>query len=152
MTCGNISKDIRTKASAKCWVLVAQIPVAKFLQKTHQTVLAARLYHHCMNIIFDTMKACSRSPILMPDPRSDLRLVGPYFLLFWADHPEMQLISCTSFDASPLSFARHKHLGLGASPTSSIWSSNPSAESISRRMQLHLINSRSIPLVRKPLV
>ncbi len=36
MSCGNIDKEVRMKLSSRAWVMVAQIPVVKFLEKNHQ--------------------------------------------------------------------------------------------------------------------
>lgn len=100
--------------SSRCWVKVAQIPVAHFegASKERHGVLCQRLYHICMEIVSETLKKCSNQPILMPDARGNLRLVRTILLAHIADHPEQQLIACSAGDASPISLARHDALGL----------------------------------------
>ncbi len=112
MTCGNIQKDIRTKLSSRLWVKIAQIPVGKFLEKEDNGVLNQRLYHICMDIVTEMLKECSREPVLMADAMGKLRLVRALLLAHIADHPEQQMIACAAGDASPISLARHKELGL----------------------------------------
>ncbi len=48
----------------------------------------------------------------MADAKGDLRLVRTILLAHLADNPEQQLIACAAGDASPLSLARHKYLGM----------------------------------------
>ncbi len=112
MSCGNIDKDIRTKLSARVWVMIAQIPVVKFLEKTHQGILTQRLLHVCMDFITANLKECSKNPKYMADAKGILRLIRTILLAHIADFPEQQAIACVSGDASPISVARHAQLGL----------------------------------------
>ncbi len=112
MTCGNIRKDLRTKLSSRLWVKIAQIPVGKFLEKEDNGPLNQRLYHICMDIVTEMLKECSKEPVLMADAIGKLRLVRTLLLAHIADHPEQQMIACAAGDASPISLARHKELGL----------------------------------------
>ncbi len=54
---------IETKLSSRLWVKIAQIPVGKFLEKEHNGILNQRLYHICMDIVTEMLKACSREPV-----------------------------------------------------------------------------------------
>ena len=45
MTCGNIKKALRTKVGAHCWMMIAQVPIAKFEPSRHQGLLTNRLLH-----------------------------------------------------------------------------------------------------------
>ncbi len=112
MTCGNIDKDIRTKLSARVWVMIAQIPVVKFLEKSHQGILTQRLLHVCMDFVTAKLKECSKNPEYMSDAAGILRLIRTILLAHIADFPEQQAIACVSGDASPISVARHNELGL----------------------------------------
>ncbi len=51
----------------------------------------------------------------MADAMGKLRLVRALLLAHIADHPEQQMIACAAGDASPISLARHKELGLNVS-------------------------------------
>lgn len=115
LSCGNIDKDVRSKATARCWIKVAEIPVVKFEETDLQGVLSQRLYHQCMDIITKTLKQCSHSPVWMTDARGDVRLVRTILLAHLADYPEQQMIACCYGGGSPLSLARTKHFGLSES-------------------------------------
>lgn len=114
MSCGNISKGVRSKLSSKVWMMVAQIPVVKFAEKRHQGLLAQRLLHACMDYVAAKLKECSKDPIYMADATGILRLVRTILLSHIADFPEQQAIACVAGDASPISLARHAELGLPA--------------------------------------
>lgn len=111
MSCGNISKELRMKESARCWVKIAEIPVVKFLQKAHQGILTQRLYHICMDIVTDSLKKCSHSPVMMTDANGVKRLVRTILLAHLSDFPEQQLIACVSGSSSPISLAKFDNYG-----------------------------------------
>lgn len=113
MTCGNIDKETRTKARARCWIKCAQIPIAKFEQRSFQGLLSNRLYHKSMDIVFSNVKKCSHSPKLMADPAGDIRLVRTILAAHLADLPEQQTIAGTASSSSPSSTATHQQLGDG---------------------------------------
>lgn len=112
MMCGNINKDVRSKLTSRCWVKVAEIPVAKFLEKEHNGILNKCLYHACMNIVTETLKECSHNPIFMPDAEAIMRLVRTILLSHIADNEEQTMIACVSTRASPITLARFHELGL----------------------------------------
>ncbi len=112
MSCGNIDKEIRMKLSSRAWVMVAQIPVVKFIEKNHQGILTQRLLHVCLEFVTAALKRCSETPKYMADARGLLRLLRTILLSHIADFPKMQAIACVSGDTSPISIARHKQLGL----------------------------------------
>lgn len=114
MTCGNIISDVRTKLSSRAWIMVAQIPVAKFNEQDYQGMLTSRLYHKCMAIVTANLKQCSQVPVPMKDASSVVRLVRTILLAHLADHPEQQTIACVAGNCSPISLARHADLGADA--------------------------------------
>lgn len=112
ISCGNIKKAIRSKLSAHCWLLVAQIPIAKFEPAEFQGILTRRLYHQCMDIVTATLKEHSHVPVKLVDAAGFTRLVRTFLLAHLADYPEQQLIAaCVSANQSPLSSAQHHQLG-----------------------------------------
>ncbi len=111
MSCGNIDGSLRTKESAHCWKMVAQIPVVKFNEKEHQTLLESRLFHECMKFATESLKECSKHPMQMSDAEGVLRLVRTILFAHVADYPEQQLIACVSQAASPISLSGSKTLG-----------------------------------------
>ncbi len=111
LSCGNIQKEVRSKASARCWVKIAEIPVPKFEEDHLQRELTQRLYHVCMDIVTETLKQCSHAPVWMTDANGDKRLVRTILLAHLADLPEQLLIACCHQGASPFSLARTKDFG-----------------------------------------
>lgn len=111
MTCGNIRKNLRCKASAHCWLLVAQIPVVKFDQVEFQGILSSRLYHRCMDICTASLKEVSHDAKQMVDAHGYLRHVRIFLLAHLADNPEQQLIACVNSAQSPLSFCPPDQMG-----------------------------------------
>ncbi|KLO04020.1 hypothetical protein SCHPADRAFT_897360, partial [Schizopora paradoxa] len=111
MSCGNISKDLRMKGSAGCWVKIAEIPEVKFLEKTHQGLLSQRLFHICMDIVTAGLKACSHHPEMMTDANGIKRLVRTVLLAHVSDLPEQQLIACVQQNYSPVSMANLDQFG-----------------------------------------
>lgn len=112
LSCGNISKDVRSKASARCWVMVAQIPCVKFCEeKDFQGLLSDRLYHLCMDIVVASLKECAKHAVEMCDAEGFLRLVRAMLLAHVADYPEQQLVACTYGGGAPLAVAAEKDFG-----------------------------------------
>lgn len=91
--------------------MIAQIPVVKFNEKHEQTILEQRLYHECMNIALEALKACSKSAVEMTDAKGELRLLRTFLLSHIADLPEQQLIACVTTNTSPISMATYHTLG-----------------------------------------
>ncbi|KAG2144136.1 uncharacterized protein EDB93DRAFT_1105038 [Suillus bovinus] len=90
LTIANIQSEVRMKATAHAWRCVAFIPIPKFdVHADFQTLLHARLFHKCMDMIFAKCKVAARI----------------------ADLPEAQLIACVSKNASPLTMATQSDFG-----------------------------------------
>lgn len=113
LSCANIQKDVQMKASAHCWLKITEIPIVKFQRKTYQGVLSQCLYHQCMEIVTETLRACSKEPVWMTDANRKKRLVRTILFAFLADNPEQQMIACCSGDASYVTLTRYQHLGTG---------------------------------------
>ena len=111
MSCGNIKKAIRSKLTAQCWLLVAQIPVAKFEPIEFQGILTRNLYHQCMDVVTARLKEHSHVPIELVDAGGFVRFVRTFLLAHLADNPEQQLIACVSANQSPVSVAQFYQLG-----------------------------------------
>ena len=111
MSCGNIKKAIRSKLTAQCWLLVAQIPVAKFEPIEFQGILTRNLYHQCMDVVTARLKEHSHVPFELVDAEGFVRFVRTFLLAHLADNPEQQLIACVSANQSPVSVAQFHQLG-----------------------------------------
>ncbi|KAG2127113.1 hypothetical protein DEU56DRAFT_915826 [Suillus clintonianus] len=112
LTIGNIQSEVRMKATAHAWSCVAFIPIPKFdVHGDFQTLLHARLFHKCMDLIFAKCKVATRIGEYMPDPMGYLRHCFTPLVAYTADLPEAQLIACVSKSASPLTMATQSDFG-----------------------------------------
>jgi len=73
LTTGNIRSDVRMKATSHAWNLVAFMPIPKFdVHPDYQTILQARVWHKCVDIVCASLKIAARTGIYIPDPVGDL--------------------------------------------------------------------------------
>ena len=68
LSCGNIKQSIRSKIGAHCWMMIAQVPVAKFNETEYQGMLTHRLLHSCLDIALVNLKKCAITAENMLDP------------------------------------------------------------------------------------
>lgn len=92
-------------------MLIGYIPIAKFKEKNEQGILSARLYHLCLDIVTESLKKSSRTPVDMTDCYGKKRKLRTPLVAFLADRPEQLLIACAAGNASPLSMADTKSFG-----------------------------------------
>lgn len=111
LSCGNIKKSIRSKIGAHCWMMVAQVPIAKFEPPEHQGLLSNRLLHHCLDIVLSDLKACANSARIMLDPGGGVRMVRTFLGAYIADLPEQQALACVASSYAPSSMAGPSTLG-----------------------------------------
>ncbi|KAI9568687.1 hypothetical protein HD554DRAFT_2204916 [Boletus coccyginus] len=110
ITIGNIDSDIRMKATSHAWQCVAFIPTPKF--ETHpdyQTILQARLWHKCVDLVFANLKNATLHGDFMVDPfdvdpwnldrfqkrTKPLLLLGvhlPFWHDYWLSNPAIFLV------------------------------------------------------------
>jgi hypothetical protein len=109
----NIAMDFRNKASNNSFLLLALLPIPKFIQCKKKVcgMLDARLYHHCLNIVLAPLKVAARLGIMLSDPVGDLRWCFTPLASFIVDTPEAQLISCVGGKTSPLTMANYQQFG-----------------------------------------
>ena len=68
LSCGNIKKALQSKVGAHCWMMIAQVPIAKFEPSELQGILTNRLLHCCLDIILANLKECLVNAQMMLDP------------------------------------------------------------------------------------
>ncbi len=66
---------------------IAEIPKVVFEEISTQRVLTQRLYHVCMDIITESLKQSSHTPVEMTDANGDERLVRTILFVHLADLP-----------------------------------------------------------------
>ena len=111
LSCGNIKKSLRSKVGAHCWMMIAQIPTAKFEPSKSQGILTNRLLHHCLDVILAGLKECSVNAQMMLDPAGRLRNVRTFLVAYIADLPEQQALACVASNYAPSSMASPMMLG-----------------------------------------
>lgn len=116
LTSGNIESDIRSKIDAHCWLMIGQIPVVKFKEKEHQGLLSNRLFHQCVDIACEDLKACAKAPVRFPDAFGDMRLFRSLLAAHIGDLPEQLAVTATSPASSPHSVAEAKDFGVFGPP------------------------------------
>lgn len=109
----NIDPAIRTKISMHTYLLLALLPVTKFIHKDTRTrgLLHDRLIHQALQEVLEPVKIAARVGIMMNDPVGNLRYCYTPLAAFIADTPEQCLMACTSPKASPLTTATSKQFG-----------------------------------------
>ncbi len=111
LTSGNIHPDVRSKLGACCWLMIGQIPVVKFKELEHQGLLTNRLFHQCVDIACEDLKACATVPEFFPDAFGEQRLWRTLLAAHVGDLPEQLNIVAASQASSPHSLARTRHFG-----------------------------------------
>ncbi|KAG1765674.1 hypothetical protein EDD22DRAFT_1014434 [Suillus occidentalis] len=114
ITIGNIDSEVRSKATLRAWRCVGYMPIVKFkVHPDYQTILQARLWHKCMDLIFANLKAAASEGCFMPDPFRHLRYVFTPLIAHVCDLPEASMIAAVSKNASPVTMATQKEFGDG---------------------------------------
>ncbi|KAG1814484.1 hypothetical protein EV424DRAFT_1630369 [Suillus variegatus] len=114
ITIGNIDSKVRSKATLRAWRCVGYMPIVKFkVHPDYQTILQARLWHKCMDLILANLKAAAAEGCFMSDPFRYIRYVFTPLIAHVCDLPEASMIAATSKSASPLTMATQKAFGDG---------------------------------------
>ena len=109
----NLSMEFRNKALNHSFLLLALLPIVKFIQKKKKIrgMLDARLYHHCLDVVLAPLKAAAQLGVMLSDPLGNIRWCFTPLASFIVDTPEAQLISCAGGKSSPVTKAYHEHFG-----------------------------------------
>ena len=109
----NISSEYRNKDSNNAFLLLALIPIPKFIhhKKAIRGMLTARLYHQCLDIVLAPLKAAAQLGVMLSDPLGNLRWCFTPLASFIVDTPEAQLISCVGGKTSPVTMANYQQFG-----------------------------------------
>ncbi|KAI6166406.1 hypothetical protein EDD17DRAFT_1753251 [Pisolithus thermaeus] len=110
LTIANIDSDVRMKATAYAWHCVAFMPTVKFdVHPDYQTILQARLWHRCVDIVTEKLKCAANVGEFMTDPFGDVWHCFMPLVAWTVDLPEQQLITSMSRNASPVTLATLEH-------------------------------------------
>ncbi|KIJ06479.1 hypothetical protein PAXINDRAFT_20331 [Paxillus involutus ATCC 200175] len=106
LTIGNIQSDVRMQATSHAWRCVAFMPLPEFeIHPDFQTILVSRLFHRCMDVVFDTLKTSALHGVALTDAAGYTRNCYTPLVAYIADLPEQQLVACVSKNASPVTLA-----------------------------------------------
>lgn len=112
LTIANIDPEICMKESNHAWISCALMPIPHFqVHPDFQSILAARVWHKCVDIFSARLKLAARYGFYMSDPYSHLRLSYTPLVSWISDLPEQLLISCVAQSGSPTSTATTKEFG-----------------------------------------
>ena len=109
----NIAMDFRTKSSNDLFLLLALLPIPKFIHSDRKIcgVLESRLFHFCLDIILEPLKKATQFGILMEDPLGLRRVCFPPLAAYIVDTPESALVACVGGKTSSITMASYKQFG-----------------------------------------
>lgn len=109
----NIFMDSRTKASNHLFLLLALLPIPRFLHKNRKTrgVLESRLFHQCLDIILAPLKKVAEIGAMMADPVGNRRFCFTPLAAYIVDTPESALIAGVGGKTSSVTMAFYKQFG-----------------------------------------
>ena len=109
----NIHMSTRLKLSSDAFLLVALLPIPKFLHKSKRMcgMLTDRLIHECLDITLEPLKQAARLGIMMNDPLGNLRLCYTPLASYVVDTPEACMLAAVGGKTSPVTTAMYKHFG-----------------------------------------
>ncbi|KAG2121046.1 uncharacterized protein F5147DRAFT_741881 [Suillus discolor] len=106
ITISNIDSEVRPKATLRAWRCIAYIPIVKFrIHQEYQSILQARLWHKCMDLIFANLKVAANNGCFMPDPSHYIHHVFTPLVTHMCNLPEATMIAAVSKNSSPLTMA-----------------------------------------------
>ncbi|KAG1851268.1 hypothetical protein C8R48DRAFT_750041 [Suillus tomentosus] len=95
LTIGNIQANVRMKATSHAWRCTAFMPTPTFIVNSDfQTLLRARLWHKCMDLVCSNLKVAARVGEYMVDPSARMCYCFTPLISHVADLPEQLMITC----------------------------------------------------------
>jgi hypothetical protein len=109
----NIKMEYRAKGSHHAYLLLALLPIPKFIEKNSKLrgVLENRLVHACLDLILEPLKMAAIAGAMLNDPRGFERYSFTPIAAYIVDTPEAQMISCVGGKTSHLTMASYKQFG-----------------------------------------
>jgi hypothetical protein len=109
----NLFMDFRMKGSNRAFLLLALLPVPKFIHKDRSIrgVLESRIIHECLDDILEPLKKAAEIGIMMSDPAGSLRHVFTPLAAYMVDVQEALLLAAVAGKTSHLTVATYKQLG-----------------------------------------
>lgn len=100
----NLQMDFKNKASNHAFMLLALLPVPKFLQKDQNLlgVLENCLIHTCLDFVLKPLKDAATVGIIMSDPWQGQRFCYTPLAVYIMDYMEVVVIAGVSGKTSPV--------------------------------------------------
>ena len=109
----NIDANIRSKNSLHGYLLLALLPIVKFVHKDSRIrgLMQDRLTHDVLNKLLSPLRTAATVGVMMSDPVGNLCYCYTPIAAWIADTPEESLIATTSPKVSPITVALSKQFG-----------------------------------------
>lgn len=113
LSLANLDMSFRMKASNHAFLLLALLPVPKFIHRDSRMcgVLENRLIHECLDFVLQPVKTAARVGIMMSDPLGNLRYVFPALAAYIVDTPESAMLARVGGKTSSVTMATYKQFG-----------------------------------------
>jgi hypothetical protein len=113
ITLANLNMDFRMKASNHALILLALLPIPKFIHSNKNLlgVLESRLIHDCLDFILKPLKKAAEIGIMMNDPLGCLRYCFTPLAAYIVDTPESALLAGVKGKTSSVTMASHTEFG-----------------------------------------
>jgi hypothetical protein len=109
----NIDMEFRMKGSHRTFLLLALLPVPRFVHKKSNIrgILQNRLTHECLDFVLKPLKTAASIGIMMSDPLGNLRYCFTPLAAYIVDTPEAQMLAGVCGKTSPITMATYRQFG-----------------------------------------
>ena len=89
------------------------MPIAKFMHPVPRmhSILDARLFHQCLDVVLEPLKQAARIGRMMSDPVGNIRYCFTPLVSYIVDTPEACMLACVHNNTSPVTTATYKEFG-----------------------------------------
>ncbi|KAF7973382.1 hypothetical protein HWV62_15481 [Athelia sp. TMB] len=103
----NISATLRTKSSHHAFLLLALLPIPKFLEKNKKArgIMGDRLIHECLDFVLEPLKLAARVGIMMSDPLGQKRFCFTPLAAYMVDTQEAVMLATVAGKTSHVTLA-----------------------------------------------
>ena len=109
----NISMMVQNKAASHSFLLLVLTPISEFLHNTSRmcSLLEARLFHQCLDIVLKPLKQAAQFGCTISDPLGNQCYCFTPLVSYIADTPEACLVACIRGLTSPVTMAMYRNFG-----------------------------------------
>jgi hypothetical protein len=113
LSLAGLDMRFRMKASNRAFLLIALLPIPKFIHKDRKTrgVLGDRLKHECLDFIVEPLKIAARIGVMMADPVGNLKYCFTPLAAYIVDTPESAMLAGVAGKTSSVTMAYYKQFG-----------------------------------------